>query len=112
MGTSIFKEQVSHLALKNSDVKFYYDRRNVLKRVLVNANKVIELRENQLLKNEKLREYSEIWLIHDKKIIKIPVVKGSWNFCGQKDGLLRFSIAPNVRLERKDMHNWHLKLFK
>ncbi|MEI5992354.1 hypothetical protein A5881_003910 [Enterococcus termitis] len=115
MGTSIFKEQVRHLALKESDVDFVYQRSNqqkFLKQLTINANKVIELRANNLLELRKLQEYSVILLVHDKKTIKIPITKGSWRYCGQNKGRLRCSIAPHVRLERNDMHNWHLKLSK
>ncbi|GGD03306.1 hypothetical protein [Enterococcus wangshanyuanii] len=112
MGTSIFKEQARHLALKESDVDFVYQRSNqqkILKQLTINANKVIELRENNLLELKQWQEYSAILLVHNRKTIKIPITKGSWRYCGKNKARLRFSIPNNVRLSRSKMQNWHLR---
>lgn len=106
---SIFKEPVAGLAVKESDVGFHF-RRAFLRQLTIRANKVIEMRENGLLAQEKLQEYERIILIHDKKRLFIPIVKGSWKYGGQKDGLLRFDVLPTVRLRKHEIHNWHLSL--
>lgn len=110
MGKSIFKKETHGLAVKESDVRFSFAPSGRLNQIRISANKIIEMRENGLLDPKKIHEYSRITLVHDKKMLRIPVVRGSGKFCGQNSGLLRFSIAPNVFLKRGELHNWHLQL--
>lgn len=110
MGKSIFKEQAHVLAVKESDLRFHF-RGNYLKHVSISSNKVIEMRKNNLLEQRKLQEYTAIGIVHDKKVLTLPIVKGSWKYGGQNQSLLRTAISPSVRLKKGELHKWHLQLF-
>jgi hypothetical protein len=99
------------LAVKETDVRFHF-RGEYLKQISLSANKVIELRANGLLTQEKLSEYAYIALIHDKKQLKLPIIKNCWKYGGQNNALLKFSISPHYRLRKEDLKNWHLILFE
>lgn len=112
MGVIAFKEEKKKksLAVRNGDVYLQYnDTQTRLRFIQLNANKVIEMRENQLLETDKLQSYTKICLIHAKKRLSIPIVQGSGRYCGLNDGGLRFSVPSNVRIAKAEMHNWHLR---
>ncbi|MET3564144.1 hypothetical protein ABID30_003241 [Enterococcus rotai] len=112
MGVIAFKEEKKKksLAVRNGDVFLEYnDTQTRLRSIKLNANKVIEMRENQLLGKGKLQEYTEICLIHAKKRLCIPIVQGSGRYCDHDNGGLRFSVPNNVRIAKAEMHNWHLR---
>jgi hypothetical protein len=110
VGKSIFKKKKYFLAVKESDVRFSFAPSGRLNQIRISANKIIEMRENGLLDPDKIHMYSGIVLVHDRKTLRIPVVRGSGKFCGQNSGLLRFAISPNVFLRKGELHNWHLQL--
>ena len=112
MGATIFKEgkKRQSLAVRKDDVFLQFnDNWTRLKYIQLNANKVIEMRENQLLGPDKLQAYNEICLIHAKKRLSIPIVQGSGRYCGLNGGGLRFSVPRNIRIAKAEMHNWHLR---
>lgn len=98
------------MAVNESDVRFNYKKNGYLRQITLSTNKIIEMRENGLLDPNKVQKYSRIMVIHDKKKLPIPIVIGSGRYCGQKEGQLRFSVSPIVRLKKGELHNWHLYL--
>lgn len=105
----LFKEGTQVLAVKESDVRFSYTKSDRLKKIGLSTNKVIEMKENGLLTPEKIQQYSVIALIHAKKKLMIPIVKGSGRYGGKRGILLGFSVSPSFHLKRGEMHNWHLR---
>ena len=103
------EETQNDLAVKESDVKFIYRKNGRLKQVTLSTNKVIEMRENGLLVQEKLCSYDHIVLIRAKKQLYIPIVPGSAKYGGQNNALLRFNVNPNSALRKSDLYNWHLQ---
>lgn len=102
-------EETYTLAVKQVDVRFGYRKSGTLKQISLSTNKVLEMQKNGLLLPEKVEKYSTIELIHDKKLISIPVVKGSGKYCGRNGCLLRFLVEPATQFMRSDIHNWHLR---
>lgn len=112
MGVTIFKEKKKRhsLSVRKDDVYLQFNEKGTrLKFIQLNANKVIEMRQNHLLDQHKLQEYNGICLIHAKKQLCIPIVQGSWRYCGHNNGGLRFSVPNNIRIAKAEMHNWHLR---
>lgn len=111
MSQSIFKETATlRLTLQEADVRFQTNQTRITY-ITMTANKVIELRENGLLENERLKAYTHIVLLKDKKLLPIPIVRGGFRYGGAGNHLLRFPVAPNIVLKKRDMKNWHLALF-
>lgn len=103
------KENTGTLAVKQADVRLDFRKNGTLRRISLPTNKVIEMKKNGLLLPEKVEEYSMIELVHEKKLIPIPVVKGSGKYYGPKGCLLRFLVEPTAQLMKREIHNWHLQ---
>lgn len=104
-------EKTYSLAVNQSDLRFFY-KNKFLRTISISSNKTIELRKNKLLEPEKLKQYNELCIVHDKKLLKLPIVQDSPTYNGRNGELLQVTIPDNVQLSKEDLEKWHLKLFK
>lgn len=102
---TIFKEETASLAVHKSGLRFHF-RNRYLHQISLSANKVVELKENGLLAQDKLRKYNNIVLVNDKRTMNIPIIQGYCRFGGQKDGLLKFWVLSRAKITKKDLNVW------
>lgn len=108
---SIFKEVHRSLTINEADVKFQFTGQ-YLRRISLTSNKVLEMRGNELLKVDRLCEYTSITLIRDHQSLTIPIVRNSWKYGGRQGNLLSFEIPKEHRLSMKTLKTWHREKYE
>lgn len=95
------------LGVKQADIKFG-SRNEYLTYINFDVNKTTEMAINGLLSNLKFNNYESVVLIHDKKIVMLPIVKGSFRFSETNKRIMRCRIEHGYKVKRNDLVNWHL----
>lgn len=110
----ILKKNLFVLGVKQADVKFSSkvgaggDR--FISHINFDGNKTTEMMINGLLSDLKFKSYECVVLVHDKKVIMLPITKGSFRYSESHRRILKCRVLTNndYKIKKSDFENWHL----
>lgn len=103
-----FRDTTHVLAILQTDIDYRY-RNNYLYSIEIGKTKVMELADNQLLEPIKLQMYKELTIIHGMRKLSIPIIQGSFYYTGDKGEALSCYVPTTLKMEKQNLHNWHLR---